>query len=69
MKRYNCDVCGKPFDPKEGHRSESPVFDWGLYGMAQCDRDICPKCLEIGKTVDFREALLRAWREAADVHL
>lgn len=67
MKKFYCDICGTPFDPqKGGHRGDYPVMNWGLLGIAQADLDICPVCMELGKRVDFKSALLRAWREAAD---
>lgn len=70
MNMIYCDICGTPFDPKHGgHRRDHPVMDWGLFGIAQTNHDVCPKCMERGKKVDFGEALIRAWKEAADVHL
>lgn len=68
MKKYFCDICGKPFNPfKEGKRAEQVPKDAGVFGLAQNGLDICGSCMRIGEAIDFHKAMTREWRQAADV--
>lgn len=64
MKQYICDICGKGFDPKApgANKSESPLPASGLLGIAASALDVCPCCMEKGRSIDFKSALIDTWR-------
>ena len=67
MKIYKCDVCGAYFDPvvEPGcSTAESPLGAPHLAGVAMSGLDVCPRCAYVSKKVNFKFALLQAWREA-----
>ena len=70
MKIYKCDVCGGYLDPvlEEGcSTAERPLCAPGLVGVAMSGLDVCPRCAEIARRVNFKAAMLNAWREAVAV--
>lgn len=70
MKIYKCDVCGAYFDPiveKGSSTAESPLGAPYLAGVAMSGLDVCPRCAEVARKVNFRGAMLQAWREALHV--
>lgn len=67
MKIYKCDVCGAYFDPliePESSTAESPLAVPGLAGVAMSGLDVCPRCVYVARNVNFKGAMLQAWREA-----
>lgn len=67
MKIYKCDVCGEYFDPKKEKFSspaESPLAAPGYAGMAMSGLDVCARCADVCKTVNFKQAMLAAWKAA-----
>ena len=68
MKQYICDICIKKFDPSKpgANKSESPLPASGLLGIAASALDVCPHCMELGRHIDFKAALIDAWRYAVE---
>ena len=70
MKIYKCDVCWAYFDPiveKGSSTAESPLGASHLAGVAMSGLDVCPRCAEIARRVNFKAAMLNAWRDAVAV--
>jgi len=70
VKIYKCDVCGAYFDPiveKGSSTAESPLGASHLAGVAMSGLDVCPRCAEIARRVNFKAAMLNAWRDAVAV--
>ncbi len=68
MKHYTCNVCGEEFDYRDPKCSttDRPYCAPGELGVAASGEDVCPRCLRVGHSVDFRAAMLDAWRKAVD---
>ncbi len=67
MKIYKCDVCGAYYDPivePGAATSERPLCVPGLAGVAMSGLDVCPRCAYVARSVNFKGAMLQAWREA-----
>lgn len=43
MKKYFCDVCGKPFT--EGHKAGTPQPLTGVVGVLTDGMDVCESCM------------------------
>ena len=68
MKFYKCDVCGKLIDKNDPASivSEQKVPFAGMFGIVSNGKDICPSCANIGRTLDFNEIILDAWKNAVN---
>lgn len=67
MRIYKCDVCGAYFDPivEPGcSTAERPLCAPDLVGVAMSGLDVCPRCAYVARSVNFKFAMLNAWREA-----
>ena len=66
MKKYYCDICGVSFDEKATGCSTAnrPMPVPGTWGVAASGLDICPRCMGIGKGIDFKAAMRGAWIQA-----
>ena len=69
MKIYKCDVCGAYFDPvvePGAATSERPLCVPGLAGVAMSGLDVCPRCVNAAKRVNFKGAMLSWWHKEVD---
>jgi len=66
VKVYHCDICGKKFDPNRvgASLSDRPRGVPGVFGVACSGIDVCPNCMRVGETIDFKEELLNVWEYA-----
>ena len=66
MKQYICDICMRKFDPSApgANKRESPLPASGYLGVAASALDVCPHCMELGRHIDFKAALVDTWRWA-----
>ena len=61
MRPCICDICGKEYDPRTGHRAGTKSAEPGLFGYLLNGLDVCPECIEIGRALPLREEALNAW--------
>jgi len=66
VRKYFCDICGAAFDENIVGCSTStrPLPVPGTWGVAASGLDICPRCMGIGKGIDFKAAMRGAWIQA-----
>lgn len=66
MKMYRCDICGREMaqnDPYTIYAEQTGSSYSGSFGAVIHGKDICPRCIEIGKLMDFDAVLTLAWKE------
>jgi hypothetical protein len=61
MRETICDICGRPFDPKTGHTVGTKSAETGLFGYLLNGLDVCPECIEVGRTLPLRDEAISAW--------
>lgn len=66
MKMYRCDICGREMvdnDPYSCYAEKVGIPYPSHFGAMLRGKDICPRCIEIGKLIDFGMVLTMAWKE------
>ena len=67
MKIYRCDICGELIEPSDKsavYRDRETKYGVsGILGLLQNNLDVCGHCREIGKGIDFEEAMVEHWKK------
>lgn len=67
MKFYRCDICGELIEPSDKfavYRDRETKYGVpGILGLLQNNLDVCGHCREIGKGIDFEEAMVEYWKK------
>ena len=67
MKTVTCDICGEPISKKEewtAHLADRETSCGGVLERIAWDMDVHQECMEIGRKMDVRGVVLRAWKAA-----
>lgn len=67
MKIFKCDICGREFDPvkeKGGHLANWSGGEPNFAGVIIRGVDACKECIGVAKEMNFRAAMISAWRDA-----
>lgn len=65
MKQIKCDICGGVIQPRESgaHLAERGGDDTGFFGAMVRSRDVCARCMEIGRALDPEAVFVLRWQE------
>lgn len=62
MRKYFCDICGKPISTEQAERQYEPP----IAAQQACGRqaiDICASCADAGKKIDVPSIILQYWKQ------